>query len=154
MSYNLQSGRTFEETVETLFKVMGYNTKPKTVLHTRSAHISAVMHHPKGKKKLLIECQTNNEPVGIHDVQKFCSKVAHAREKSEADSGVLVSTIGFSDEALAWCTSNCSFVKLKTYRQVISKTTNAVSVLFFCKQGLFDWLSCEVECFFCGFAFP
>jgi restriction endonuclease Mrr len=129
MSYNLQSGKTFEETVETLFKVMGYNTKPKTVLHTRSAHISAVMHHPKGKQKLLIECQTNEEPISIHDVQQFCSKVAHAREKSEADTGVLVSTTGFSDEAVAWCTSNCSFVQLKTYREVISKTSNIQKLL-------------------------
>ncbi|MGD6851254.1 MAG: restriction endonuclease [Candidatus Bathyarchaeia archaeon] len=129
MSFNLQSGKTFEETVETLFKVMGYNTKPKTVLHTRSAHISAVMHHPKGKQKLLIECQSNVEAVGIQAVQQFCSKVAHAREKAEADTGVLISTTGFSEEAVAWCTSNCSFVKLKTYSQVISRTSNIRKLL-------------------------
>lgn len=129
MAFNLQSGKTFEETVEILFKVMGYHTKPKTVLHTRSAHIHAVIHHPKGKQKLLIECQSHNEPVGVADVQHFCSRVAHAREKSEADTGVLISLTGFSDEAVAWCNRNCSFVQLKTYRQVISRTSNVRKLL-------------------------
>jgi hypothetical protein len=124
MSFNLQSGKTFEETVETLFKVMGYHTKPKTVLHTRSTHIHAVMHHPKGKQKLHIECTSQSGPIGIDEVQQFCNRVAHAREKSEADTGVLISVTGFSDEAAEWCNRNCSFVQLKTYRQVISRTSN------------------------------
>jgi hypothetical protein len=124
MSFSLQSGRTFEETVETLFCFMGYHTKPKTVLHTRPAHIHAVMHHPKGTQKLLIECRNHEEPVGIQEVQAFCSKVAFAKEASEADIGLLISNTGFSEEAVAWCAKNCSFVQLRTYKHLIKRSHN------------------------------
>jgi restriction endonuclease Mrr len=124
MSFSLQSGRTFEETVETLFCFMGYHTKPKTVLHTRPTHIHAVMHHPKGTQKLLIECKNNKETIGIREVQHFCSKVAFARENSEVDAGLLISNTGFSEEAVSWCERNCSFVQLKTYKQLIARSAN------------------------------
>ena len=125
MTFNLrQCHRTFEETVETLLGFMGYHTKPKTVLHTRPRHIHAVMHHPKGTQKLLIECRNDEETVGVQEVQRFCSKVAFAKEASEADAGLLISNTGFSDEAVSWCARNCSFVQLKTYKQLIVKSSN------------------------------
>jgi len=123
MSFSLRSGRTFEETIETLFNHMGYDTKPKTVLHTRSAHIQAIIRNPRGKKRVLIECINGCDPVGIQEIQQFCNRVAHAREKSEADTGMMISVTGFNDEAITWCAKNCSFVQLKTYSQVITKTS-------------------------------
>jgi hypothetical protein len=120
MSYNLPSGKTFEETIETVFKYMGYNTKFNTVLHTRSAHIHAEIHCLRGKQKMLIECMgKSQEAVGINEVQKFCSKVAFARETSDVNSGLLVSNVGFTSEAVSWVEKHCSFVDLKTYKQLI-----------------------------------
>ncbi|WP_343383036.1 restriction endonuclease [Candidatus Bathycorpusculum sp.] len=121
MTYNLQSGRTFEETVESLFNQMGYHTKPKHVLHTRSTYIHAVIDQPKGTQRLLIECKNS---VDLIDVQHFCSRVAFARENLEVDGGLLVANVGFSDESLSWCKSNCSFVELKTYKQLIAKSAS------------------------------
>ncbi|MDR0372551.1 MAG: restriction endonuclease [Nitrososphaerota archaeon] len=121
MSYNLQSGKTFEETVETLFKQMGYQTKLKPVLHTRTTHIHAVMHHPKGTQRLLIECKNS---ANIHDVQQFCSKVAFTKESAEIDGGLLIVNTGFSEEAISWCKKNCSFVQLKTYKQLIARSAS------------------------------
>jgi len=121
MSYNLQSGKTFEETVESLFNQMGYHTKLKHVLHTRATYIHAVMEHPNGTQRLLIECKNN---VDIIDVQHFCSRVAFAREKLEVDGGLFIANVGFSDEAMSWCKRNCSFVELKTYKQLIAKSAS------------------------------
>jgi hypothetical protein len=130
MSLNLQSGRTFEETIEALLKFMGYHTKASTTLHTRQAHIKAEIHHPKGKQRLLIECMHHiEESVGIREVEKFCSRIAFAREKAEADLGLLVSNTGFSPEAVIWCGKNCSFVQLKTYRQLISRSATIGKLL-------------------------
>lgn len=130
MSFSLQAGRTIEETVETLLRFMGYHTKASTTLHTRKPNIHAEMHHSKGKQRLLIECMHHiEELVGIKEVEKFCAKTAFAREKAEADSGLLVSSTGFSPEAILWCAKNCSFVQLKTYRQLISKSANVGKLL-------------------------
>lgn len=120
MTYNPLSGRTFEDIVEGLLKFMGYNTQANTVLHTRPTCIRAIIHHPKGTQKLLIECRNNQEQaISVNDVERFCSKVAVAREKSEADRGLLVSSTRFSEEALSWVSRNCSFVELRTYKQLI-----------------------------------
>ena len=130
MSFNLQAGKTLEETVETLLRFMGYHTRTSTTLHTRKPHIHAEVHHPKGKQRLLIECMHHiEELVGIKEVEKFCAQTAYAREKAEADSGLLVSNTGFSPEAISWCAKNCSFVQLKTYGQMISKSANVRKLL-------------------------
>jgi len=118
--YNLQNGRTFEETVEPLFRFMGYSTRFTTVLHTRTAHIIAEMDFIRGKHKLLIECTNpGDQPIGVYEVQKFCSRVALAREKSTVDGGLLVSTTSFTPEAVSWCKKYCSFVNLRTYKQLM-----------------------------------
>ncbi len=125
MSYNLQNGRTFEETVEPLFRFMGYNTRFSTVLHTRTAHIIAEMDFIKGKHKLLIECTNPGEqPIGVYEVQKFCSRVALAKEKSTVDGGMLVSTAGFTPEAISWCQKYCSFVHLRTFKQLMASSAS------------------------------
>jgi len=125
VSFNLQVGKTLEETVETLLRLMGYQTKASTTLHTRKPYIHAEVHHPKGKKRFLIECMQHIEGlVGIKEVERFCAQTAHAREKAVADAGLLVSNTGFSPEAISWCAKNCSFVQLKTYGQIISKSAN------------------------------
>jgi len=121
MTFNLQSGKTFEETVEALFNQMGYRTKLKHVLHTRATYIYAVIDQPKGSQRLFIECKNS---VDVIDVQHFCSRVAFAREKLEVDGGLLVANAGFSDEALLWGKKNCSFVELKTYKQLIAKSAS------------------------------
>ena len=121
MTYNPLSGRTFEDIVEGILNFMGYNTQANTTLHTRTTHIRAEIQHAKGKQKLLIECKNHHEGhVSLHDVEHFCSKVAHAREKSEVDCGLLISNTEFSPEARSWCARNCSFVQLRTYKQLIS----------------------------------
>ncbi len=122
MTHTLQSERHFEESIETFFKHMGYHTKTNTVLHTRSVRIHAHLNHPKEKQKILVECKHATEPVGIQEVQKFCSKVAFARENSEADYGVLVSNTGFSQEAVSWRANHCSFVKLRTYKEIMARS--------------------------------
>ncbi len=122
MTHNLQSERHFEESVETFYKHMGYNTRTNTVLHTRSVHIHAHLNHPKEKQKVIVECKHLPEPVDIQEVQRFCSKVAFARENAEADYGVLVSSTGFSEDAATWVTKHCSFVRLRTYKQVMSRS--------------------------------
>ncbi len=132
MSINLQSAKNFEETVETVFRHMGYHTQTNITLHTRPVHIHAEMHHPKGKQKLLIECKHyhhHHESVGVHDVQRFCDKIAFAREQSRADIGLLVSNTEFSPEAVSWCARNCSFVKLRTYKQVLHASTRCRKLL-------------------------
>ncbi|MDR1992431.1 MAG: restriction endonuclease [Nitrososphaerota archaeon] len=126
MSYNLQSGKTFEETVENLFNQMGYCTKLKPALHTRATYIHAVIHQPKGVQKLLIECKDSAD---IQEVQYFCSKVAFARENAEVDGGLLIVNTNFSEDAMAWCKKNCSFVELKTYKQLIAKSANFRKIL-------------------------
>ena len=122
MTNTLQSERHFEESIETFFKHMGYHTKTNTVLHTRSVRIHAHLNHPKEIQKVLVECQHVPGPVGIHEVQKFCSKVAFARENAEADYGVLVSNTGFSEEAVSWIAKHCSFVRLRTYKQIMARS--------------------------------
>ncbi len=129
MTYNLQSAKIFEETVETVFRHMGYNTRTSITLHTRPVHIHAEMHHPKGKQKLLIECKHCQESVGVHEVEKFCSKIALARENSETEYGLLVSNTDFSPEAVSWCAKNCSFVKLRTYKQLLSASMRCRKML-------------------------
>jgi hypothetical protein len=120
LDYNLQNGKRFEEHVEPMFRFMGYNTQFTTVLHTRAAHIIAEMDGVKGKHKVLIECANPiTEPVGTYEVQKFCTRVAHARENAGVHGGLLVSTTGFTPEADAWCRKYCSFVDLKTYKQLM-----------------------------------
>jgi len=120
MSYNPHSGRTFEDIVQSMLNFMGYNTKANHTLHTRQTHIRAELEHAKGKMKLHIECKHQpNEPVSVHEVECFCSKVAIARENSEVDGGLLISNTEFTPEALSWCARNCSFVQLKTYKQLI-----------------------------------
>ena len=122
MNPNLSS-RAFEEAVEAFFSFMGYNTKINTVLHTRPVRIHAEIHQPSGKQRLLIECKyCGQEPIGIHEVEKFCSAIAFAREKSQADRGILITQVQFSEEAKSWCAKNCSFVELRTYRQLICKS--------------------------------
>ncbi len=117
MTYNLQSGRSFEEIVEGLLKFMGYNT----IVNANRIHIHAEITHAKGKNRLLIECKNYQEkPVDLKEVEKFCHTVAFAREHREADSGMLISNSGFSSEAMTWCSRNCSFVQLRTYKQLIS----------------------------------
>lgn len=120
MTCDLHNERIFHDTVEAHFKVMGYNTRPHTALHTRPTHIRAEMHtHPKGPQKLLIAC-THNQSLDLPQVQKFCSKVAFARETHHADLGLLISNKEFSPDAIAWCEKHCSFVKLKTFKELIS----------------------------------
>jgi hypothetical protein len=123
LSYNPQNGRRLEETVEPLFRFMGYSTRFTTVLHTRTAHIIAEMDFIKGKHRLLIECtEPSEELVGAYEVQKFCSRVALAKEKSGVDGGLLVSTAGFTPEAVSWCQKYCSFVHLRTYKQLMASS--------------------------------
>jgi hypothetical protein len=125
MTHSVHSGRSLEHAVEVLFKHMGYHTKPSTVLHTRPAHIHAIIHHPTGPQKVLIECQhSEDEVVNIREVEKFCAKVAFAREHAIADSGLLVSKNTFSDEVKTWAARNCSFVELRTYKQLVSRSTS------------------------------
>jgi hypothetical protein len=69
------------------------------------------------------------ESVGIKEVEKFCARIAFAREKAEADPGLLVSNTSFSPEAVIWCAKNCSFVQLKTYRQLISRSATIGKLL-------------------------
>ena len=119
MNYDPHVERIFQDTVEAHFKLMGYNTRPHTALHTRPTHIRAEMHtHPKGPQKILIAC-THNQSLDLPQVQKFCSKVAFARETHQADSGLLISNKEFSPEAITWCEKHCSFVKLKTFKELI-----------------------------------
>jgi restriction endonuclease Mrr len=122
MTNHLQSERHFEESVETFYKHMGYKTHTNTVLHTRPVNIHAHLNHPKEKQKVIVECKPHLEPVGVQEVQKFCSKIAFARENKTASAGVLISNTGFSEEAVTWVASNCSFVRLKTYKQLVSRT--------------------------------
>ncbi len=122
MTDHLQSERHFEESVETFYKNMGYNTRTNTTLHTRPVQIHAHLEHPKEKQKVLVECKPHQEPVGIHEVQKFCSKVAFARENKTANAGVLISNTGFTEEAITWVSCHCTFVKLRTYKQLINRS--------------------------------
>jgi hypothetical protein len=125
MTTNVHNGRSLEHAVEVLFKHMGYHTKPSTVLHTRPAHIHAIIHHPTGPQKVLIECKhSDDETVDIKEVEKFCAKVAFAREHSIADSGLLVSKTNFTEEVKTWASRNCSFVELRTYKQLVSRSTS------------------------------
>jgi hypothetical protein len=119
---NLQSERHFEENVETFYKHMGYNTRTNTVLHTRPVHIHAHLNHPKDKQKVLVECKHHTEPIAVEEVQRFCSKIAFAREHGEANLGVIVSHTGFTEDAKTWCSRNCSFVRLRTYKQVMTRS--------------------------------
>ncbi|NLF88649.1 restriction endonuclease [Candidatus Bathyarchaeota archaeon] len=118
-----QNERHFEENVEVFYRHMGYNTRTNTTLHTRPKHIHAHLDHPKEKQKVLVECKPHTEPAGLLEVQRFCSKVAFAREKNQANLGVLVSNAGFTEEAVTWCKRNCSFVRLRTYMQVVNRST-------------------------------
>ncbi len=130
MTTNVHSGRSLEHAVEVLFKHMGYHTKPSTVLHTRPSHIHAIIHHPTGPQKVLIECQhSEDEAVDIKHLEKFCAKVAFAREHAIADSGLLVSKNNFSEEVKTWAAQNCSFVELKTYKQLVSRSTSLRKML-------------------------
>jgi hypothetical protein len=127
MTSNLFGDRSFEEAVVALFNFMGYHTgyhgHSNTVLHTMPRLIHAEIYHPRGKQRFLIECKhRSEESISVHDVEKFCSKVAFARENYEADFGMMVSKTSFTDEALIWCDRNCSFVQLKTYRQLVVKS--------------------------------
>lgn len=122
MTNNLQSIRHFEENVETFYRHMGYNTRTNTTLHTRPVHIHAHLDHPKEKQKVLVECKHYTEPIGIVEVQRFCSKIAFARENREANYGVFVSYTGFTEEAAKWCKQNCSFVRLRTYKQIMHRS--------------------------------
>lgn len=125
MTTNVHSGRSLEHAVEVLFKHMGYHTEPSTVLHTRPAYIHAMIHHPTGPHKVLIECKhSDDEAVDIKEVEKFCAKVAFAREHCIADSGLLVSKTNFTEEVKMWASRNCSFVELRTYKQLVSRSTN------------------------------
>ncbi len=125
MTINVHSGRSLEHAVELLFKHMGYHTKPSTVLHTRPSNIHAIIHHPTGPHKVLIECQhSDDETVDIKHVEKFCAKVAFAREHAIVDSGLLVSKNSFSEEVKIWAARNCSFVELRTYKQLVSRSTS------------------------------
>ncbi len=120
MTYNPLCGRTFEDIVEGLLSFMGYNTQTNTTLHTRPTHIRAEILHPKkGTQKLLIECKNYETPVSVHEVENFCAKVAFERENSQTDYGILVSNTDFSAEAVSWASRNCSFVQLRTYKQLI-----------------------------------
>lgn len=114
--------RQFEESVETFYKNMGYNTRTSIVLHTRPVHIHAHLDHPKEKYKVIVECKPRQEPVGLQEVQKFCSKIAFARENKTAGAGVLISDTGFTQEAIDWVSKNCTFVRLRTYKQLIQKS--------------------------------
>lgn len=130
MTRNVHSGRSLEHAVELLFKHMGYQTKLGTVLHTRPSNIHAIIHHPTGSKRVLIECKhSDEETVNIKEVEKFCAKVAFAREHSIADSGLLVTNANFSEEVKVWAARNCSFVELKTYKQLISRSTSLSKML-------------------------
>lgn len=122
MTDHLQSERHFEESVETFYKHMGYNTRTNTTLHTRPVQIHAHLEHPKEKQKVLVECKPHQEPVGVHEVQKFCSKVAFARENKTASAGVMISNTGFTEEAVTWVSCHCTFVKLRTYKQLINRS--------------------------------
>jgi hypothetical protein len=130
MNTNAHSGRSLEHAVEVLFKHMGYHTKPSTVLHTRPANIHAIIHHPTGSQKVLIEVQhAEDEAVNIKEVEKFCAKVAFAREHSIADSGLLVSKTNFTEDVKMWAAKNCSFVELRTYKQLVSRSTSLRKML-------------------------
>jgi restriction endonuclease Mrr len=120
--------RHFEENVETFYRHMGYNTRTNTTLHTRPKHIHAHLDHPKEKQKVLVECKPHTEPAGIQEVQRFCSKVAFARENNQATLGVLVSNAGFTEEAITWCKRNCSFVRLRTYKQVVNRSARVTKL--------------------------
>lgn len=123
MTDHLQSERHFEESVETFYKHMGYSTRPNlTTLHTRPAHIHAHLDHPKEKQKVIVECKPHQEPVGVQEVQRFCNKIAFARENQTASAGVLISNTGFTEEAVTWISHNCSFVRLRTYKQLVSRS--------------------------------
>ena len=41
---------------------------------------------------------------------------------TEADYGVLVSNTGFSEEAVSWIAKHCSFVRLRTYKQIMARS--------------------------------
>jgi len=122
MSYSPQCGKTFEDIVEGMLNQLGYNTKAHTTLHTRTPHLRAELLQAKRKLILHIECKGhhNDKPLDLADVEYFCHKVAVVRDKGEVDCGLLISNSGFTEEAVSWCRSHCSFVQLKTYMQLIN----------------------------------
>ncbi|MFA7397742.1 MAG: restriction endonuclease [Candidatus Bathyarchaeia archaeon] len=139
MTNNLQSERHFEENVEAFYKHMGYRTQTNTVLHTRPVDIHAHLDHPKGKQKVIVECKHLGEPVRLHEVQRFCCKIAFARDKAQADLGVLVSDTGFSEDAVIWVAKHCSFVRLRTYKQVVTRSAKVNKLVKkFDKPNIFD----------------
>jgi hypothetical protein len=100
---------------------LGYNTKAHTTLHTRNPHLRAELLQDKQKVKFHVECKAHHEgPIGLREVERFCHRVAVAKENSEVDSGMLISNSGFSQEAVSWVAKNCSFVQLKSYKELIS----------------------------------
>ena len=122
MSYSPQCGKTFEDIVKEMLNQLGYSTKAHTTLHTRTPHLRVEVLQAKRKLILHVECKGhyNEKPLDVHDVEAFCHKVAIAKEKGEVDRGLLISNSGFTEEAVSWGQRHCSFVQLKSYKQLIS----------------------------------
>ena len=122
MSYSSQCGKTFEDIVEDMLNQLGYSTKAHTTLHTRTPTLRVEVLQAKRKLILHVECKGHyqDKPLDVADVETFCHKVALAKEKGEVDRGLLISNSGFTNEANSWVQSHCSFVQLKSYKQLIN----------------------------------
>jgi Restriction endonuclease len=121
LSSSLQKGKSFEEEVAALFKLMGYSTEINTLINAGQIDIRVEIKLGLVTQKGIIECKNySGTNVGIEDVEKFCNRISLARQKDQTDFGMLISNTDFSAQAKL-CATSYGFVQLRTYRQLLSQ---------------------------------
>ncbi len=142
MPCSVDKGRTFEEEVAALFKLMGYSVQINSIVNAGQIDIRAEIKLGMVTQKVIIECKNYNSSVGIEDVEKFCSRILLARQKADTDFGILVSNSDFTAQAKS-CAIGYNFLQLKTYRQLLSQLVDFESYL---KNFVYDYEHYDEYC--------
>ncbi len=95
-------GRTFEENVTDLLRLMDYEVEWNTLSDGRQVDFIARKRDPLGEVCYVGECKDHRRPSGVDDLDPLHSRLASFRKK-ELDSaqGLLVTRAGFTAEAKA-----------------------------------------------------
>ncbi|MBI3681727.1 MAG: pentapeptide repeat-containing protein, partial [Acidobacteria bacterium] len=112
----VRRGRTFEDKVAQVLRLLGYEVEVNVLESGSQVDIIARKQDPVNPTTALVECKDHEKPSGVVDVRALHSRVAAASDRNAR--GLLVSRSGFTAEAKSQA-ANLP-ISLTTYDDLLS----------------------------------
>lgn len=93
-------GKSFEAEIESIFKLLGYETHRNLEIDGNDIDIYAEIDSGIVKQRVAVECKDLSNNVSVEEVNKFCSIFVTLRAINKIDTGIVVARMGFSPNAL------------------------------------------------------